>query len=201
MPERAEDIHARAVAAAGSDGRLGMPSVDEWATFPFEGAIRVRPLAAPLEAEPPRRGESASSCERCQSGLEGAIWSDDSWLVTPLARPSGLPVVVLLYPRAHHDLDDLPRALVDGLGAMLVRVEHAVRSVGEIGRVHICRYGDGSAHLHWWFMGRPARLAQLVGSFAAIWDDIVPPTPEAAWRENLAVVARTLADGGGTVRV
>jgi len=80
-------------------------------------------------------------------------------------------------------------------------VEAAVRSVGEIGRVHVCRWGDGSEHLHWWFMARPARLPQLVGSFAAIWDDILPPTPEPTWRENLAAVAHALASGGGTAHV
>jgi hypothetical protein len=42
-------------------------------------------------------------------------------------------------------------------------------------------------------MARPARIPQLIGSFAAIWDDILPPTPEEIWRDNLAVVARELA--------
>jgi hypothetical protein len=34
-------------------------------------------------------------------------------------------------------------------------------------------------------MGRPARIPQLVGSFAAIWDDILPPTPDDVWQANL----------------
>jgi hypothetical protein len=42
-------------------------------------------------------------------------------------------------------------------------------------------------------MGRPARLPQLIGSFAAIWDDVLPPTPEGVWRENLTAVVRALA--------
>ncbi len=116
----------------------------------------------------------------------------------PTAAPSGLPVVVLLYPRAHHDIADLPPQFAAELGPLIKRVEHAVRSIGEIGRVHVCRWGDGSEHLHWWFMARPARLPQLVGSFAAIWDDILPATPEDVWRENLRTVARALAAGGGT---
>ena len=52
--------------------------------------------------------------------------------------------------------------------------------------------GDGSEHLHFWFMARPARLPQTVGSFAAIWDDLLPPLPERLWRENLAAVAAAL---------
>lgn len=76
-------------------------------------------------------------------------------------------------------------------GALRPR-ERAVTSVGGIGRVHVYRWGDGSEHLHWWFMARPARLPQLVGSFAAIWDDVLPPTPETVWRESLAIVARVM---------
>ena len=77
---------------------------------------------------------------------------------------------------------------------LIGRIERAVRSVGEIGRVHVCRWGDGGEHLHWWFMARPARLPQLIGSFAAIWDDIVPPVPEEIWRENLDAVVASLSE-------
>jgi hypothetical protein len=70
-----------------------------------------------------------------------------------------------------------------------------VRSVGEIGRVHVLRYGDGSAHLHWWFMARPARTPQLASSFAAIWDDVLPPTPEDIWHGNLDAVVGALEAG------
>jgi hypothetical protein len=68
-----------------------------------------------------------------------------------------------------------------------------VHEVENVGRVHVCRWGDGSEHLHFWFLARPARLPQVVGSFAAIWDDILPPTPEPIWRANLAAVAHALA--------
>jgi hypothetical protein len=47
--------------------------------------------------------------------------------------------------------------------------------------------------LHWWFMARPERIPQLAGSFAAIWDDVLPPLPEALWRENLEAVAGALS--------
>jgi diadenosine tetraphosphate (Ap4A) HIT family hydrolase len=192
MGESAEDIYARAVSAADADGRLAMPPVEEWETFPFEGELRVRLLASPADAEPPRRGENGVDCHLCAAGDEGALWSDEHWVLRPPEQPSGLPAIVLLHPRAHHDLADLPDELAAELGSLILRVERAVRSVGEVGRVHVCRWGDGSEHLHWWFMARPARLPQLVGSFAAIWDDILPPLPEELWRENLAAIARAL---------
>ena len=178
-----------------------MPPVREWETFPFDGELRPRELLPPEAAERARNGEDEADCWRCQQGESAAIWSDERWVVTPLPVPSGLPVVVLLFPREHVDIDGLSDELATALGPVLVRVERAVWSVGEIGRVHVCRWGDGSFHLHWWFLARPARLPQLIGSFAAIWDDVLPPTPEPIWRENLAAVARALAADGGTAHV
>ena len=46
MPETAEQIYDRC------HDRLIMPDVAEWDTFPFAGVLGVRPLEAPLEAEP-----------------------------------------------------------------------------------------------------------------------------------------------------
>jgi diadenosine tetraphosphate (Ap4A) HIT family hydrolase len=106
-----------------------------------------------------------------------------------------LPVVVLLEPREHYaEPGDLPDELATELGVLIARVERAVRAVGEIGRVHVCRWGDGGEHLHWWFMARPARLPQLTTSLVAIWDDVLPPLPESIWRENLAIVAAALEE-------
>jgi diadenosine tetraphosphate (Ap4A) HIT family hydrolase len=100
---------------------------------------------------------------------------------------------VLLAPREHFaELDELPAELAAEMTPMISRVERAVYSVGEIGRVHVCKWGDGSEHMHWWFIARPARIHQLVGSFAAIWNDILPPLPEDIWRENLAAVKAAL---------
>ena len=172
-----------------------MPPVEEWETFPFEGEIRPRALLPPLEAEPPRRGEAGDGCWRCEHGDADAIWSDDRWLLSPLREPSGLPVIVILSARGHHDMGDLPPDLQAELGPLLVRIERAVASIGGVGRVHVCRWGDGSEHFHVWFLARPERLPQLKGSFAAIWDDVLPPLPEAVWRENLDAVAAALSAG------
>jgi diadenosine tetraphosphate (Ap4A) HIT family hydrolase len=192
VSETPEELHSRAADA------LRMPPVGGWETFPFEGELRVRTLAPPVAEEAPRFGAEGVDCHACDRPDEDFLWVDERWRLSALPEPTGLPVVVLLFPRAHVDIDDLPGDLAAELGPLLVRIESAVRSVGEIGRVHIGRWGDGSEHLHWWFMGRPARMPQLAGSFAAVWDDILPPVPEDVWRADLAVVARALADGGGT---
>jgi hypothetical protein len=192
VAETPEELYRRAQEAAGPDGRLAMPSVAEWETFPFEGDIRARQLLPPVEAEAPRHGEGGVSCGRCERGDEAALWHDANWRVVPVEGRHGLPVIVILETRAHFDLPDLPDPLAAELGPLILRIERAVRGVGEIGRVHVCRWGDGSEHFHLWFMARPARLPQLIGSFAAIWDDILPPTPEDVWRANVEAVARAL---------
>jgi diadenosine tetraphosphate (Ap4A) HIT family hydrolase len=192
VPETPEELHARAA------GALRMPPVHQWETFPFDGELRVRALDPPVVEEPARRGAGGVDCFVCGRRDDEFLWADERWRLSALPEPTGLPVVVLLFPRVHVDLGELPADLAAELGPLVVRVERAVRATGEIGRVHVCRWGDGSEHLHWWFMARPARLPQLIGSFAAIWDDILPPTPEDVWRADLAAVARAMAAGGGT---
>ena len=188
MPETAEQLYQRAA------GSLRMPPVEEWDTFPFDGEMRPRPLRAPVEREPPRQGEGGLDCERCAASDDDYLWTSERWRLWAFDRPTGLPVVLLLEPREHYaEPGDLSDQLASELGVLVARVERSVRAIGEIGRVHVCRWGDGSEHLHWWFMARPARMPQLIGSFAAIWDDILPPLPEDVWRANLAAVADSLA--------
>jgi hypothetical protein len=148
----------------------------------------------PPSVDPPRHGEGGVGCRRCEAGTGRALWHDDHWLVTPLDRPSGLPCVVLLETREHFDFGDLPHERAAELGPLLIRVQQAVFSIGDIANVHVCRWGDGSEHFHMWFMARPARMPQLLGSFAAIWDDVLPPLPADVWRANLDAVARALND-------
>jgi hypothetical protein len=106
-------------------------------------------------------------------------------------------MVLILESRSHLDLGDLPNLLAAELGVMTVRLERATRSLDGVARVHVNRWGDGSAHLHVWFLARPRGRLQLRGTFLSLWDDILPPVPEAQWRENLALIAAWLAEFGG----
>ncbi|WP_433827843.1 hypothetical protein ACQP2E_38505 [Actinoplanes sp. CA-015351] len=112
-------------------------------------------------------------------------------------RPTGLPMVLILECRSHFDIGDLPNMLAAELGVMTVRLERAIRSLDGVARVHVNRWGDGSAHLHMWFLARPYGRLQLRGTFLSLWDDLLPVIPESQWRENLAHVAAWLADFGG----
>ena len=190
MAETPEQLHERVSEA------LIMPPVEEWETFPFDGEMRPRRLEPPISLDTPRHGAGGVDCRSCEAPDGDYLWVRARWRLRALDRPSGLPVVVLLEPRGHFaEPGDLPDDLASELGLMIARVERAVRAVGEIGRVHVCRFGDGGEHLHWWFIARPARLPQLIGSFVAIWDDILPPTPEHIWRANLRHVVRELDAG------
>jgi diadenosine tetraphosphate (Ap4A) HIT family hydrolase len=160
--------------------------------------MRARALRQPVDDEAPRTGAGGVDCWACSAADAEYLWTSESWRIHSTPKPTGLPLILLLEPRAHFaDPGELPEELAAELGVMLTRVERAVRSIDGVGRVHVCRWGDGSEHLHWWFMARPARFPQLIGSFAAIWDDILPPVPEAIWRDNLAIVVRELATSPG----
>jgi diadenosine tetraphosphate (Ap4A) HIT family hydrolase len=175
-----------------------LPDFTRWPSFPFEGDIRVKPLEEPVDAEPPRKGEDAADCTACAAPDDAYIWVSDRWRVRAMDRPTGLPMVLILESRSHLDLGDLPNMLAAELGVMTVRLERAVRSLDGVARVHVNRWGDGEAHLHLWFMARPHGMLQLRGTFLSLWDEILPPVPEATWRENLALIAAWLAEFGGT---
>jgi diadenosine tetraphosphate (Ap4A) HIT family hydrolase len=175
-----------------------LPDFVRWPSFPFEGAMRVKPLAAPVEVEPPRSGEDATDCIACGTPDDSYIWVSDRWRVRAMDRPTGLPMVLILECRSHLDLGDLPNLLAAELGVMTVRLERAIRSLDGVARVHVNRWGDGAAHLHMWFLARPHGRLQLRGTFLSLWDDILPVIPEQQWRENLALVAAWLAEFGGT---
>lgn len=187
VPETPEELHARVADA------LLMPPVETWETFPFDGTLRPRPLQPPVATEVPRMGADGIDCRSCAAADSEFVWASERWRLRALDQPSGLPVVLLLEPRLHYaEPGDLPDELAAELGLMLARIERAIRAIGEIGRVHVCRWGDGGEHLHWWFIARPARLPQLLGSFAAVWDEILPPTPEPIWQANIAAVVSAL---------
>lgn len=174
-----------------------VPDFTKWPSFPFEGDLRVKELDDPVAVEPARKGEGANECVACNAPDEAYIWVSERWRVRSMDRPTGLPMVLILESRSHLDLGDLPNLLAAELGVMTVRLERAIRSLDGVARVHVNRWGDGSAHLHMWFLARPYGRLQLRGTFLSLWDDILPPISEARWRENLALVAAWLADFGG----
>jgi hypothetical protein len=197
MPESAEEVYARVLASVSQDGRLATPPVAEWDTFPWEGVTGPRRLLPPVEAEPARQGAGGARCWRCENPDELVIWRNDSWLVSTPQRPSGLPLVVFLMTREHLDFTDLDDEMAGEFGRLTVWLTRIIERLPNIGRTHVCKWGDGSEHMHCWFMARTARLSQTVGSYAAEWDEILPDVPREVWCADLAHVAARLATHDG----
>jgi diadenosine tetraphosphate (Ap4A) HIT family hydrolase len=197
MPESAEQIYARVVAQVGVQGRLPMTPAAAWDVFPWEGDMVPKVLAPPLAAEEPRIGEGGRPCPCADAELPHAIWRNERWVVTSPGKPSGLPLVLFLQTREHLDFDELDDELAAESGLLSVRLHRIMAHLPNVGRVHVMKVGDGSAHLHVWFLARTARLPQVVGSLAVEWDDMLPPAPEEVWRADLAHVAARMATHDG----
>ncbi len=95
MPERPEELWDRV------HGRLRVPPVEEWETWPFAGRLSVRPLDRPVDREAPRHGEGGVDCRRCAATDDEYLWTNEHWRLFTFEKPSGLPLVVLLEPREH----------------------------------------------------------------------------------------------------
>jgi len=176
---------------------LSLERVIDSDLFPFTGEIVTKPLERAILPEPERRGLGGEGCFACTDRETGVIWRNAEWHVRGGQEPSGLPIVAVLMPHAHHDLEDLPPHLAAGLGPMIQRVARAIGALPEVGRVHVNRWGDGSEHFHVWFLARPLGLWQMRGAMLAIWDDILPPLPRDEWEANLRTVAMALAEVDG----
>ena len=166
---------------------------DPW--FPFEGDVRVKALLPPQVPEPDRLWLTRDTCATCALPDEDFLWSDASWRLRPYREPSPVPGIVLLETRGHHDsYADLPSDLLAELGPMTARVERALLALGDVARVHVCRYGDGAAHFHQWFFPRPLGALQLRGSMLPVWLDVLPAvTAEAAALAHARVAAAMAA--------
>lgn len=193
MPMSPEEFYTHVMRAADADGRLPLSRMTAWDVFPFEQTgLRVTPLAPPELPEPARSGEDGQDCGACASSRE-PVWSDENWRLSVL-EPTGIPLALMLEPRAHCDLPDLPDDLAAEMGVLITRICRAIESLPHIARTHVSRWGDGGAHLHIFFFARPAGFAQLRGTCLAIWDDLLPEIPAGQRDRDVAAVGRALAE-------
>jgi hypothetical protein len=187
MSETPEQFYERVV------GSIRRPDLEEWDTWPFQGDMRPRVLERPSPTDVSRAGKGGVGCDGCEIPDERFLWTNANWRVRPTNEPSGLPLVLFLEPRLHvGEPGDLPDDLAAEFGVMVGRIDRAMSSIDGVERVHVGRWGEGSEHLHWWFFARPSRMLQFASSFAEIWDDMLPPTPEDVWQANLQHVKSVL---------
>lgn len=181
------------IRASEVDGRLPAPGAEQLGDiFPFESPVTTVPFDDATLPEPPRRDVTAEDCTACRLPDERFLWTSPTWRLRGPEQPFGLHAF-FLEPRRHLDQDELTPELSGQLGPLMVRIERAITAaIDGVGRVHLCRWGDGGAHLHWWFLVRPAGLLQLRGSGLPLWLDVLPSLPEDVWRADLARVAAAL---------
>jgi diadenosine tetraphosphate (Ap4A) HIT family hydrolase len=97
---------------------------------------------------------------------------------------------VWLASRVHADsFSDLPDDVASTFGRVAARVERAIIERGDVGRVHLYRWGDGGAHFHVWFIPRPLGMLEASGMALPLWEDVLPNVSD----EELADAARQVA--------
>jgi len=191
-----QEFYERAIAAADAERRLPLSRMTGWDISPFEqDGLRVAPLRRPVLPEPARQGEDPSQCQSCRSRDDG-IWFDDSWRLTRITGV-GVPLVLMLHPRDHYDLENLPDERASELGRLTTHLARHVQALPHIARTHVYRIGDGGAHLHVWFFARPEGQAQLYGSWMVVWDDLLPEYPSEPADADAATVADALVASYG----
>jgi hypothetical protein len=186
-----DDFYAHALTAADEEKRLPLSRMTMWEVAPFDqDGLKVAPLRPPVVPEPPRSGEDPADCRSCERRDEG-LWLDDNWRLNRIG-PMGVPLVLMLHPREHHDLADLPDTLAAELGVLSTHIGRHVEGLDNVSRCHVFRVGDGGAHLHIWFFARPLGQGQLYGSWMPVWDDLLPEYPEDLAQADAEAVVRAL---------
>lgn len=188
-----EEFYTHALTVADGERRLPLSRMTGWDDVsPFEpDGLRVSSLRPPVLPEPARAGADPADCQSCRHRDEG-LWLDDHWRLTRIGG-AGVPLVLMLHPRDHYDLHDLPDERAAELGVLTTHIARHIESLEHIARAHVYRIGDGGAHLHVWFFARPEGQAQLRGSWLVVWDDLLPEYPAATAQADAATVADALA--------
>jgi hypothetical protein len=194
-----EQFYDHAITAADGERRLPLSRMTGWDISPFEPeGLRVSRLRPPVLPEPARAGEDPTDCASCRRRDEG-IWVDPHWRLTRISEV-GVPLVLMLHPRDHYDLADLPDDRAAEMGVLTTHIARHVQGLANVSRAHVYRIGDGGAHLHVWFFARPAGQSQLYGSWLVVWDDLLPEYPDDVAAADADTVADALVDSYGGER-
>jgi len=196
MALRPDEFYDHAVAAADSERRLQLARMTGWDISPFEPhGLRVAPLRPPVVPEPARHDEDPADCSTCRDRDTG-IWFNERWRLARITGV-GVPLALMLYPRDHYDMADLPDELAAELGLLSTHIVRHMQALRHVTRAHVYRIGDGGAHLHIWFFARPEGQAQLYGSWLVVWDDLLPEYPAEVADADAAIVADALVGSYG----
>ena len=158
--------------------------------LPYAEPLTVLPLDDAVIPEPPRRGEPGGEpCGVCSGSATKAVWGDDHFTMHPPVGGS-LAGVVWVASREHVDsFRDLSPDALAAFGPLVARIENAILSLGDVGRVHLYRWGDGGAHFHVWLMPRPLGMLDAQNFMLPLWEDVLPNVTD----EELRAAAERVA--------
>ena len=158
--------------------------------LPYAEPLTVLEPSERVVPEPPRRGEDGGEpCGLCAGQSTAAVWQDEHFSLHPPVGGS-LAGAVWLASREHVDsFSDLSPEAAAAFGPLAARVERAILGLGDVGRVHLYRWGDGGAHFHVWFIPRPLGMLEASGMMLPLWEDVLPNVSD----EELADAARRIA--------
>src|SRR4029453_15370769 len=158
--------------------------------LPYTEPLTVREPGERVIPEPPRRDEAGGEpCGLCGGHATAPVWEDEHFSLHPPIQGS-LPGAVWLASREHVDsFSTLSRGAGAAFGPLAARIERAILALGDVGRVHLYRCGDGGAHFHVWFIPRPLGMLEASGMMLPLWEDVLPNVTD----EELAEAAKRVA--------
>jgi diadenosine tetraphosphate (Ap4A) HIT family hydrolase len=162
--------------------------------LPYTEPLTVREPGDRVVPEPPRRGEPGGEpCGLCSGQATQPVWHDEHFSLHPPVQGS-IAGAVWLASREHVDsLSDLSPEAAAAFGPLAARVERAILALGDVGRVHLYRWGDGGAHFHVWFMPRPLGMLEASGAMLPMWEDVLPKVTDDELRAAAEAVAAAMA--------
>lgn len=162
--------------------------------FPWTRGLTAKSLGPPVVPEPPRAGTDDDDCPLCARDDGDYLWRDVHWRLLAY-RSVPLRGCVILESRVHADsFSDLPADVASTLGPVTARVERAVLSIGDVGRVHVARWGEGIAHFHQWVMPRPLGVLEMRGPSLMSWMEALPPLDEGVGEHAHRTIAAALRE-------
>lgn len=95
--------------------------------------------------------------EAVREPVGGWIYRDDDWLVSHGPPDASRPGTVKITSRRHYpDFADMTPSESASFGALLSRLDTAMRAVTDAERVHLVSTRDRIPHFHAWLYPRPA---------------------------------------------
>jgi diadenosine tetraphosphate (Ap4A) HIT family hydrolase len=170
-------------------------------TLPYAEPLTPIEPPALVIPEPPRKNEEPDDCGLCawiggrSEHTEEPLWSTDDWVLCRATEVT-IPGICWLASREHFDsFADMPARAAASYAGVVGRIERAILGLGDIARVHVYRWGDGSAHFHLWLYPRPLGMLHASREMLPLWAEQMPQAPKEAVADAEERIRKALVAG------